>query len=743
MESISFNDTLELPTQSDVQIAPDGRRLIFTQREVNWDENRYDRNVWLAEGPKDLRRLTYGPADAHTPRWSPDGRHISYLSKRGQDKGDELYLSDLQGEARRLTSHECDIRLPAWSPDGRKIAFLASDPLDDAEKERERNYGDLHVENEDYRYSHLWVVHVADSHTERLTSGKHWTVNSFKWSPEGERIAFDSQPAPDLEHIGEAQIRVVELATLRVTVVGGKNRRLAGWSLDGTSLLATYSCEPAFLMNNQLAWVSVASGQETVLPVATDEDIWTRSICDEGIFAIVPRGSGTEFWLIDPVSGKHRVISPTSPHGFCATDATITPDGQKIGCIASSAATLPELILIDTHSHTAKPWSSFSDRVADWSLSVPEDYRWQSLDGTEIEGVLYRPVDSDPAEDYPLFVIIHGGPSWFSARELLPTAFQNRYPGLQWLARGAYVLMPNYRGSIGRGQPFKALNARNLGLGDYADVISGVDALLASENIDPERIGAMGWSQGGYISAFITTYSDRFKAVSVGAGISNWLTYYVNTDIHEFTRQYLDATPWDDPEIYARTSPMTYIKNARTPTLIQHGEFDTRVPTPNAYELYQGLRDQNVPTRLVIYKEMGHGITKPRLQKHTLQDNYDWFETYLWAETPVKAERSGTLYLALPEDAARVRRWANRDQADFRIVTWAGLLEDVPASDTGLPNAEEAAALLNLMAATFAERRWAKIVFHADKADEKVRTLVNCVTQAASVLGGGLYSAAN
>jgi len=142
----------------------------------------------------------------------------------------------------------------------------------------------------------------------------------------------------------------------------------------------------------------------------------------------------------------------------------------------------------------------------------------------------------------------------------------------------------------------------------------------------------MGWSQGGYISAFLTTNTDKFKALSVGAGISDWMTYYVNTDITPFTIQYLKANPWDDPEIYAKTSPITNIKNARTPTLIQHGEFDQRVPIPNGYELYRGLKDQGVPVKMIVYKGYGHGITKPKSVRAVLQHNWEWFNKWIWGE---------------------------------------------------------------------------------------------------------------
>jgi dipeptidyl aminopeptidase/acylaminoacyl peptidase len=270
-----------------------------------------------------------------------------------------------------------------------------------------------------------------------------------------------------------------------------------------------------------------------------------------------------------------------------------------------------------------------TDQIASWPVGTSEVISWTSQDGTTIEGVLHKPADFDPNRKYPLLVIIHGGPTGID----VPTPVQNYvYPLNAWLTKGAVVLRPNYRGSAGYGEAFRALNVRNLGVGDAWDVLSGVDHLVAQGFVDTARMGAMGWSQGGYISAFLTTTSGRFKAISVGAGISDWMTYYVNTDIHPFTRQYLEGTPWNDPEVYAKTSPMTYINQASTPTLIQHGEFDRRVPIPNAYQLYQGLQDVGVPTRLIVYKGFGHGITRPKERLAAMWHNWQWFARYLWGE---------------------------------------------------------------------------------------------------------------
>jgi dipeptidyl aminopeptidase/acylaminoacyl peptidase len=279
-------------------------------------------------------------------------------------------------------------------------------------------------------------------------------------------------------------------------------------------------------------------------------------------------------------------------------------------------------------------------QVRAWARGAMEVVSWKSQDGTTIEGVLHKPNGFQPGKKYPLLVVIHGGPTGVSR----PTLFSSTgtYPIDIWTARGALVLEPNYRGSAGYGEAFRSLNVRNLGVGDAWDVLSGIDYLIDKGMADKNQVGTMGWSQGGYISAFLATHdSARFKAVSVGAGISDWMTYYVNTDITQFTRHYLKSTPWDDPEIYAKTSPITYIKQAKAPTLIQHGATDQRVPPPNAFQLYRGLQDVGVPSKLIVYKGfegVGHGPSKPKSSRAVMQHNLDWFDKYMFgAATPASS----------------------------------------------------------------------------------------------------------
>jgi len=350
-----------------------------------------------------------------------------------------------------------------------------------------------------------------------------------------------------------------------------------------------------------------------------------------GILFSALEKTSSRLYRLDPATQKVTALSPAS--GASAGGFSFSHDFATVAFTSANATAFPEVYVAPVATMAARKLTSLGDQIKDWTVGNREMISWKSTDGTTIEGVLHKPADYQPGRKYPLLVVIHGGPTGISRPGRVQIG--GTYPIELWLAKGAIVLEPNYRGSAGYGEKFRALNVRNLGVGDAWDVLSGVDYLVAQGIADKDRMGVMGWSQGGYISAFLATCERQpFKAISVGAGISDWMTYYVNTDIHPFTRQYLKATPWDDPAIYAKTSPITTIKQAKTPTLIQHGELDPRVPIPNAYELYQGLQDQGVPVKLIVYKGFGHGLNKPKAARAAMEHNLAWFNQYVWGERP-------------------------------------------------------------------------------------------------------------
>ena len=384
--------------------------------------------------------------------------------------------------------------------------------------------------------------------------------------------------------------------------------------------------ESVYYSNTRLFKINVDGSNIKELASEFDEDLSGISWNEKGIFCTAYQKTVRHLFRIDPVEGSCTAVltTPARIYGY-----SFSKNGNDIAFYGNNDNSLNEIYKSPYPNFNAKQITNFSKNIADWKISKSEVISWKSKDGATIEGILHKPQNYDPNKKYPLMVVIHGGPTGISVPSPAPAYV---YPMLQWLDKGALILQPNYRGSAGYGADFRKLNVKNLGVGDAWDVLSGVEYLEKEGIIDNEKVASMGWSQGGYISAFLTTNSNKFKAICVGAGISNWMTYYVNTDIHPFTRQYLKATPWSDKSIYEKTSPMTNIKNASTPTLIQHGEFDKRVPIANAFELFQGLQDVGVETKLIVYKGFGHGITKPKERLAAMWHNWQWFGKYIWGE---------------------------------------------------------------------------------------------------------------
>ncbi|NHJ47927.1 MAG: S9 family peptidase, partial [Asgard group archaeon] len=287
---------------------------------------------------------------------------------------------------------------------------------------------------------------------------------------------------------------------------------------------------------------------------------------------------------------------------------------------------------IDSDKLTLQKITDIGKAAKDWNLGTIETIRWPSKDGVEIEGTLRKPLDFDPNKKYPLLFVVHGGPRSYNIESIMEYVDIIYYPSIQMSNKGVLVVKVNYRGSIGRGQKFTELNKDNLGVGDLWDLESCIDYLDKQGIVDINRVGCCGWSQGGYISAFVGIHSKRFKAVSVGAGIADWYTYHISNDIPQFTTHYLSGSPFKDRTLYDKTAPISKIKEAQTPMLIQHGSVDQRVPLANAKELYRGLQEMNIPVELFVYPGMGHPITKPRENRAIMHQNLSWFSHYLLDE---------------------------------------------------------------------------------------------------------------
>jgi dipeptidyl aminopeptidase/acylaminoacyl peptidase len=664
-------------------ISPDARSVAYLQRETNWKENEFVWQLWRVDvGSGKAVQLTRGKKSVASAAWSPDGRWLAFLTEReanviepfaaaekdtaateaGKSSASAAKPAAKQiwviapdgGEAWPLTKSETDVDEFQWTKDGKWIVFTAAEPPNKAGKARKERYSSYDVVEKDYEQHQLWGVDadaaiktLQPQSAMQLTSDPALTIKSFAISGQSDRVAFSAGHNPLLAFNMDEDIYLMDLpraagvspgTVTKIVALPGPDRAPM-FSLDGSQLAFVTSLgQPKFFYaNTHIALVDIATVLKKPATTAADVRDLTQSFDeDPDAFGWVPGGLyfgatqrmtaklfrlDASGWQIQPVSTDDHLI---------IDEASVTPDGAAIAFTADDATHLTELYISSAKTFAPKKLTDQTAQVSAWKLGSVEVVSWKSKDGTVIEGVLHKPADYDAKRKYPLLVKIHGGPTGVSQPRFLPNDYA--YPVQAFLEKGALVLEPNYRGSAGYGAKFRALNVRNLGVGDMWDVMSGVDSLIAKGIVDPNKLGAMGWSQGGYISAFLTTHTDRFKAISVGAGISDWTTYYVSTDITPFTPQYLGATPWDDPQIYAKTSPITTIRQAKTPTLIQHGSADHRVPVPDAFELYRGLLDQHVDARLILYTGFGHGIDKPKSALALVQANLDWFSHYIWNE---------------------------------------------------------------------------------------------------------------
>ncbi len=645
----TINQSLEMRSVGAPKISPDGRHVVYEESRTNWEANAFETDLWLADAASgESRLLTVAAKSSSDAAWSPDGRWIAFLSDRvapmaGSPAGKkQVYVMPANGgEAQQWTKMENGVNSFAWAPDSKRIALAAEAPKAKAMKDREESFGEYHVFHADYPMVHLWTLALpmasaagitpAAGEPKLLTPGESFSVASMDWSPDGTKIAFSATRDPDLISGFSSDVYTVSVtdgAVKKVVDTPGPDSD-PKWSPDGSEIAYVTSdgAKYFFYMNRKIAVVPSGGGTPRVLTASFDEDPGLLQWSAAGIYFSALQKTCSSLFVLDPRSGSTKPVA--MPGSDIAGAFSFAKDAKAVAFRGAGANEYAEIYVGDVSGGAVKQITHAGDQLTGFDTARREVVRWKSGDGAMVEGVLVKPADFDPKKKYPLLVVIHGGPTGIDVPAIVADRY---YPVERFVAKGALVLRPNYRGSAGYGEKFRSLNVRNLGVGDYADVISGVDSLIAQGFVDKDRVGSMGWSEGGYISAFITTSSDRFKAVSVGAGISDWMTYYANTDITPFAPQYLHATPWEDPEIYRKTSPISYLKTAKTPTLIQHGGADKRVPIANGFELRQALEDKGVPVKMVIYDGFGHPINKPKQQRAVMEENESWFGHYIWGE---------------------------------------------------------------------------------------------------------------
>ncbi len=631
--------TLALP--GDAQISPDGRSVAYVLADTAKDGAIRHAHVWLAptDGATAPRELTGGPRQDTTPRWSPDGATLAFLSDRTEENTQDIYLLPVQGgEARRLGDLHGSLADLSWSPDGKTLAVIRTDPETEDEKKRKEDKDDSYVVETQRKYAHLWLVDVESGAARQCgPDGLHvWTGSGYAWAPDGARIAVVGSAKPGWAHgFGGTALHLLSVAD-------GTAREVAGtygapnspsWSPDGTTL--------AFIAR----------------PDRTKQGAGVVMLCDvasgriESRLADLEQGKTDLLWLPDnrtlllmlldsTAHNLHHYVVPedrlseplgnfptsgSSPNN-AATTMTVDTAGTTVAVVHGDM-TQPFEVWAGPLSGTLTQVSDHNGWMRERSIAPSRVIHWEAIDGRQIAGILTVP---DPAVHgdgpYPFIVQVHGGPAGVYTEHLM----LGWHDWGQALAGSGYaVLLANPRGSSGRGDPFQTLNLGDWGGKDMDDILRGVDHVLAQGIVDPARTGIGGWSYGGFMTAWTESQTQRFKAAIVGAGLCNLVSFSGTTDIKDWHEAYFGAPLYEDAGRYWDHSALKYLHQVTTPTLILHGEKDERVPFAQGQEWFAALTRKGVPTEFVAYPREAHPIEERAHQRDLLTRVLAWYEKYV------------------------------------------------------------------------------------------------------------------
>ncbi len=635
--TISPQDVVDHFAPRDANLSPDGRCVAFCVRRACKDGTpELPGVIWLADvATGKSRQFTFGRATDLAPRWSPDSTRLAFLSDRAQPGQRQLYVIDVSGgEARVLTDLRGRLDWPAWSPDGREIAFLYVENA----PEPPTAGADAHVEDEKPRYVRAYAVDVETRVIRPLTPDG-FKIHELAWSPAGDRlavIATQGDPTPSGWYTAQLYVipaRGPEPGQMRQVCSANRQICAVAWSPDGRQLAYLTS-----IISDQPLWqgdvciVDAAGGEaRQITPANTPMSItrldWIES--DRMIYS-ARQLDGTSYGSLTVSAGQ---IEPYWSDYAMIGDWTVprihvSAGGRAFATVLERPHTPPQ-VWTGSLADKSQPWQQVSQfEYTPLKLGNMVPTTWRAADGLEIVGHIVYPVDYEPDRRYPTFVEIHGGPAW----SWLPHYAVWWEWWYQYLAgRGYLVFLPNIRGSAGRGTVYTEANVGDMGGGDWQDVLSGVDHLVEMGLADPDRLGIGGWSYGGFMTAWAVSQTTRFKAAIMGAGLGNWESYYAQNSIRDWQRVYFRSTPYEDPAAHRAKSAINFIQQARTPTLILHGQEDHDVSLPQAYEMYVALRALGVETQLVTYPREDHPILERQHQLDLLTRVAEWCDRHMKA----------------------------------------------------------------------------------------------------------------
>jgi dipeptidyl aminopeptidase/acylaminoacyl peptidase len=624
--------SLNMRSISDLQFSPDGSRLAFVVTEPAKGERRA-RHIWLYEKRSGVvRQFTYSAKSDFSPRWSPDGKQLAFLSDR--DEQQQIYAMRTDGgEASALTKGKRGVSSFAWSPDGKQIAFLAPDAKTDAEEKKEKDKDDAHVTDKEDKHARLWLLTLDTSEAKALTETK-WEISEAVWHPTGTGLMVSATDHPESDQNTERIFffRLWDTAGSERKAVNTMTELLAPRGPYGDIRIASDGLRMAFigcredgpsphdlmLAHHGDKSVQNLTGASVDRPVLDYR--WSK---DGGLLALVEDGFHSKFVAFTAEGALKEIPSiSANPNAFSLADS------GEVAFAAHTATTPPELWLWDQKG-TPKQVSRLNEPWKQYTLSAPEFYKYKSFDGQEIEAALLRPLGYDGKAKLPLIALIHGGPTgaWSDSIDTW---------GQLLAARGYAVFYPNIRGSSGYGQKFIEMNRGDWGGGDYRDVMAGVDDLIAKGVADPDKLAIGGWSYGGYMSEWAITQTTRFKAAVSGAGLSNLISEY-GTEQGPSYDEWFYGVPYDPEKVagFLNSSPFVHLQNVKTPTLILQGDSDPVDPLGQSQELYRGLKRYGVETELVVYPREPHGFHEEKHLLDRLNRILAWYDRHLKEGSPV------------------------------------------------------------------------------------------------------------
>ncbi|MGA8028735.1 MAG: S9 family peptidase [Bryobacteraceae bacterium] len=560
--------------------------------------------------------------------WSPDSGQIAFFSNAGSTQEQIFVWRVTANKAQRVTNvtgYVADIR---WSPNGRQIAFLYAEhgggggPLEAVPAQTGAIGSDIHNQR-------LTIVNASGGDI-RQVSPADLNIYEYDWSPDGNRFAALAAPGPADNNWWTAQLYLLGLNSGRMDVLYHPpvERQLAvpRWSPDGKQIafIGGLMSDEGFIGGDIYAIPSQGGEPRDLTPdrkASPSGFSWQSS---EKIVFTESRDGGSDISTLDVAGGETEMLWK-GDEGIHQDgnypNFSLARDGKTSAVVRASWQQPPEVWggpVGDwrqlTHANTAQR--------PHWGKA--ESITWNSS-GFRVQGWLLYPENFDPGKRYPMVVEIHGGPAGERAASWPSAHFDmSVMAGL-----GYFVFFPNPRGSYGEGEAFTRANVKDFGGGDLRDILAGVDTVLTKVPVDNARIGVTGWSYGGFMTMWTVTQTNRFKAAVAGAGIADWLSYYGENSIDEWMIPYFGASVYDNPEVYAKSSPITYIKRVKTPTLVVVGERDGECPAPQSFEFWHALKALHVPTHLVVYAGEGHSFADPRSRVDVLRRTLAWFNQYL------------------------------------------------------------------------------------------------------------------